>query len=142
MTSTRRGGGDGDEAADGSPAERGASTPKPTAATLRVLNQPIESIVCFDVRYFRTASACSWVKIRARSDSFGSSVKAAMTTSVAGRFTCLNQSATASSLRRPAAVKTARPGSNSSSWRRVRLSRSAPGWNSRRSRSKKARSLK
>ena len=67
--------------------------PKPTAATLRDRNQPAESIPCFSTRYLRTESACSWVRTSARSRSWSSSVKAAMTTSDCGWLACLHQRA-------------------------------------------------
>src|SRR4051794_10144355 len=54
---------------------RGTCEPNPTEATFRLLNQPDESILCRVIRYLRTESACSWVRIWARSASWPSSVK-------------------------------------------------------------------
>ena len=55
MISTRRGG----VLIAGGSTVRGTCVPKPTAATLRLLNQPADWIECLSTRYLRTDSACS-----------------------------------------------------------------------------------
>ena len=97
MISTRRGG----SCARGGSCRRRTWVPKPTAATLRDRNQPAESIPCLSTRYLRTESACSWVRTSARSTSWSSLVKAAMTTSDCGWLACLHQRPTSSRRVRP-----------------------------------------
>ena len=69
MISTRR------EGAPGAGSRvRGSCAPNPTAATFRDLNQPADWIACLSTRYLRTESACSCVRISARSRLLKSSV--------------------------------------------------------------------